>query len=207
MDAIDELLARDRIRQLAQRYALGVDAKDLDGIAVLFAEDVTNGRYGPGRAGVKMFFDHALRAFHCSMHLVANHVIDFDDDDHAHGVVYCRAQHHVLEPDHWFDQALAYWDTYEHIGDDWYFRRGAATSSPGTARSSATRTMGPSGWSWPARPRDRCGARRCRTRSRRSTRSGLGGPQHHPPEANAAVPAGHGRRQRPPSMSKVSPVR
>jgi hypothetical protein len=123
MDAIDELLARDRIRQLAQRYALGVDGKDLGGIAVLFAEDVTNGRYGPGREGVKTFFDHALRAFHCSMHLVANHVIDFDDDDHAHGVVYCRAQHHVLEPDHWFDQALAYWDTYERIGDDWYFRR------------------------------------------------------------------------------------
>jgi hypothetical protein len=57
------------------------------------------------------------------MHLVANHVIEFDDDEHAHGVVYCRAHHHVLEPDHWFDQALAYWDTYERVGDDWFFRR------------------------------------------------------------------------------------
>ena len=35
MDAIEELVARDRIRQLAERYALGVDGKDLDAIAVL----------------------------------------------------------------------------------------------------------------------------------------------------------------------------
>jgi hypothetical protein len=123
MNALEELVARDCIRQLAYRYALGVDGKDLDGLAALFVEDVDNGRYGPGRDGVKAFYDHVLRAFHCSMHLVANHVIDFDDDDHAHGVVYCRAQHHVLEPEHWFDQALAYWDTYERAGDDWLFRR------------------------------------------------------------------------------------
>ena len=123
MDAIEELLARDQIRQLAERYALAVDGKDLDGVAVLFVEDVTNGRYGPGREGVKTFYDHVLREFHCSMHLVGNHVIDFDDDDHAHGVVYCRAHHHVLEPEHWFDQALAYWDTYERVDDEWFFRR------------------------------------------------------------------------------------
>jgi hypothetical protein len=72
---------------------------------------------------VKTFYDQVLRQFHCSMHLVANHVIDFDDDDHAHGVVYCRAQHHVLQPEHWFDQAIAYWDSYERGGDEWLFRR------------------------------------------------------------------------------------
>lgn len=123
MVAVDELLARDRIQQLAVRYALAVDAKDLDGLAALFVEDVESGRYGPGREGVKTFYDTSLRKFHCSMHLVANHVIDFDDETHAHGVVYCRAQHHVTEPEHWYDMALAYWDTYERPGDDWLFRR------------------------------------------------------------------------------------
>ena len=123
MDALEQLVARDKIRELAYRYALGVDGKDLDSLAALFVEDVDNGRYGPGREGVKTFFDHALRSFHCSMHLVANHVITFDDDEHAHGVVYCRAQHHALDPDHWFDQALAYWDTYERLVDEWLFRR------------------------------------------------------------------------------------
>lgn len=123
MDQLAALIARDEIRQLAVRYALAVDAKDLDSLAVLFAEDVDNGRYGPGRDGVKTFYDHVLRAFHCSVHLVANHVIEFDDDRHAHGIVYCRAQHHVLDPEHWFDQALAYWDSYERAGDEWLFRR------------------------------------------------------------------------------------
>ena len=123
MTELEELLARDQIRQLAERYAVAVDAKDLDTLAGLFAEDVTNGRYGPGREGVKTFYDNVLRAFTGSMHLVGNHVIDFDDDDHAHGVVYCRAHHHVPDPDHWFDMSLCYWDTYERHDGRWYFRR------------------------------------------------------------------------------------
>ena len=123
MGRVDEVVARAEIRELAFRYALAVDGKDLDGLAALFVEDVDNGRYGSGREGVKTFYDHVLRAFHCSMHLVANHVIDFDDEDRAHGIVYCRAQHHVIEPEHWFDHALAYWDEYERVADQWRFRR------------------------------------------------------------------------------------
>jgi hypothetical protein len=123
VDAVAELLARDEIRQLAERYALGVDSKDLDAIAALFVDDVDNGRFGPGRDGVKTFYDHVLRQYHCTMHFVGNHVIDFDDDDHAHGVVYCRAYHHELEPDHWFDLAFTYWDVYERSNTGWRFRR------------------------------------------------------------------------------------
>lgn len=123
MDGITYLLALEAIRDLAQRYALAADGKDLDAMAQLFAPDVDNGRFGVGRAGVKRFYDRALRNFHCSMHIVANHVIDFDDDEHAHGVVYCHARHHVLEPPHWFDEALAYFDEYECIDDAWLFRR------------------------------------------------------------------------------------
>jgi ketosteroid isomerase-like protein len=123
MQAVDALLARDAIRQLAERYALAVDAKDLDTLASLFVPDVDNGRFGQGPEGVKRFYDQSLRNFHCSMHLVANHVIDFDGADDAHGVVYCRAHHHVLEPEHWFDEALAYWDTYARVGGAWLFRR------------------------------------------------------------------------------------
>jgi hypothetical protein len=123
MDELQELLARDKIRRLAERYALAVDGKDLEGLARLFVDDVDNGRYGTGPEGVKAFYDRSLRNFHCSMHLVANHVIEFDDYDHANGIVYCRAHHHVLEPEHWFDEALAYFDTYDRVGDEWRFRR------------------------------------------------------------------------------------
>lgn len=127
---IDRLVSLEAIRDLAQRYALAVDGKDLDGIAALFVPDVDNGRYGPGPDGVRNFYDQALRRFHCSVHLVANHDVDLDSDDHdrASGVVYCLAQHHVLEPEHWFDEALAYFDTYERIEgargeSEWRFRR------------------------------------------------------------------------------------
>lgn len=123
MDALEELIAREHIKQLAVRYALAVDAKDLDALATLFPEDVNNGRYGPGADGVRRHFDHVLRRFHCSMHMIGNHLIDFDGPERAHGVVYCRANHHVLEPEHWWDMALAYWDTYERHGDSWFFRR------------------------------------------------------------------------------------
>ena len=47
MDALDELVARDQIRQLAERYALAVDGKDIDGVAVLFVEDVTTAATDP----------------------------------------------------------------------------------------------------------------------------------------------------------------
>jgi hypothetical protein len=123
MDPLEELIARSKIHDLADHYAVAVDGKDLETLSLLFPEDVNNGRYGEGRDGVKVFYDHVLRPFHCSMHMVGNHVIDFDDESHAHGIVYCRAHHHVVEPDHWFDMALAYWDTYEKHGDSWFFRR------------------------------------------------------------------------------------
>jgi hypothetical protein len=111
------------MRQLAERYAVAVDGKDLDTLSGLFVPDVDNGHYGQGPDGVKAFFNEALQSFHCSMHLVANHIIDFDAEDRAHGIVYCRAQHHVLEPEHWYDMAMAYFDTYERDGERWYFRR------------------------------------------------------------------------------------
>jgi hypothetical protein len=123
MDVLQELVARDQIRQLAERYSLAVDGKDLEGIAALFSDAADFGSFGAGRDGVLNRYDHDLRRYHCTIHFVGNHVIDFDDDDHAHGVVYARAYHHVPEPDHWFDIAFAYWDTYERVGDvGWRFR-------------------------------------------------------------------------------------
>jgi hypothetical protein len=125
MDVVEELVARSKIQQLVYRYAVAVDGKDLDGLAKLFAKDVDNGRYGPGREGVKNFYDQVFRRSHCSVHFVGNHVIDFDDDEHARGVVYCLDYGHALGSEHWTDMAIAYWDTYERHGDTWLFRRRA----------------------------------------------------------------------------------
>ena len=79
MDDLQRLVARDAIKDLAIRYALAADGKDLDTLASLFARDVDNGRFGRGPDGVRRFYDQSLRKFHCSIHLVANHVIELDD--------------------------------------------------------------------------------------------------------------------------------
>jgi hypothetical protein len=118
---VRELVDRDEIRQLAERYGLAVDSKDLDTVARLFDAEANFGKWGKGPAAAKVFYDHVIRGFRSSMHLVANHVIDFDDDDHATGVVYCRAHHHYLDPDHWSDLAFAYFDRYVRRDGRWGF--------------------------------------------------------------------------------------
>jgi ketosteroid isomerase-like protein len=124
----DDLLARverleaiEAIRHLAVHYAQAVDQRDLDSLMDLFVEDVDAGRWGQGRDALRAFYDHTLHSFSSSMHFVGNHVIEIDDTDHAHGAVYCRADHQA--PDHWFLAALLYTDEYVRRGGRWYFRR------------------------------------------------------------------------------------
>ena len=121
MDALEELVARSKIQQLAVRYAFAVDGKDIDTLATLYVDDIDYGVHGIGPEGVKRFFDAVLRGSLCSMHLIGNHLVEFDDDTHAHGVLYCQVHLHVREPDHWSETALAYFDRYERRGDEWLF--------------------------------------------------------------------------------------
>lgn len=123
MNEIDELIARNKIGQLVQRYSVAVDGRDLDGISELFVDDVRNGKYGVGRDGVKTYYDHILRHARISIHFVGNHVVDFDDDDHARGIVYCIAYGISPERQEWIDDKFAYWDDYERAGSHWLFRR------------------------------------------------------------------------------------
>jgi len=61
VEELPRLVARDTIRDLALRYALAVDGKDLDTLASLFAPDVDNGRFGRGPDGVRRFYDQAAQ--------------------------------------------------------------------------------------------------------------------------------------------------
>jgi hypothetical protein len=118
---IDRLESLDAIRQLAHRYALAVDARNLDDLVELFVEDVRVGRHADGRRALRAWFDEALRKVETTIHLVANHVIDFDDADHARGVVYCRDE--VERGATWEVGYIQYWDRYERRAGAWYFVR------------------------------------------------------------------------------------
>jgi ketosteroid isomerase-like protein len=119
---IDRVESHLAIQQLAARYALAVDGKDVNEVVTLFVEDVNAGTsWGTGREALTRFYRDALSHFYRSMHLIAGHVIAFDDEDHAHGVVHCRAEHEAGTQ--WGIMVMNYRDDYERQDGTWYFRR------------------------------------------------------------------------------------
>ncbi|MGE0383927.1 MAG: nuclear transport factor 2 family protein [Gammaproteobacteria bacterium] len=121
-ERIDRVESMAMIRQLPVRYALALDTRNMDDMVELFVDDVRVGRDEVGRDALRRYFCRILAIPRTSIHLVANHVVDFDDADHARGVVYCRDQ--LERPNNRWDVGdLQYWDTYERRGGMWYFVR------------------------------------------------------------------------------------
>ncbi|MDG2471834.1 MAG: nuclear transport factor 2 family protein [Pseudomonadales bacterium] len=124
---VDRLESLDSIRQLAAKYALSLDMRDLDAHVNLFAEDIRVSRELTGRAHLKRWLDDTLRLqFTGTSHHIGGHVIEFDDPDHAVGVVYSKNEHEtpsISGDDEWVIMQMLYWDQYERIDGCWYFRR------------------------------------------------------------------------------------
>jgi hypothetical protein len=120
-ERLDRLESLDEIRQLAHRYALAVDTRNLDDLVELFVEDVQVGRDKRGREAMKTWFGDTLSRFADSIHFVGNHVIDFDSSTTARGVVYCRDE--LEKGGEWHVGTIQYWDAYERRGGRWYFKR------------------------------------------------------------------------------------
>ena len=119
---LERIEGRDEIRQLVARYCLALDMRDLDALVGLFPTDVRVSRDQSGRQALRTWFDQTLREqFSGTAHVTGNHIIEFDDDDHAHGVVYSRNEHET-GPE-WVIMTMMYWDRYERIDGRWYFRR------------------------------------------------------------------------------------
>jgi hypothetical protein len=124
---IDRLESLDEIRQLAAKYSLSLDMRDLDAHVNLFAPDIRVSREASGRAHLKRWLDDTLRQqFTGTSHHIGNHIIEFDDADHAHGVVYSKNEHETPSADgstEWVIMQMLYWDNYERIDGRWLFRR------------------------------------------------------------------------------------
>jgi len=119
---LDRLESLDAIRQLAARYCLALDMRALDALVNLFAADVRVSRDASGRQALRAWFDATLRVqFTGTAHVTGNHIIEFDDADHAHGVVYSRNEHET-GPE-WVIMTMMYWDHYERLDGSWFFRR------------------------------------------------------------------------------------
>src|SRR5690554_3599512 len=119
---LDRLESIEAIRQLAGKYSLSLDMRDLDAHVNLFAPDIRVGGGKVGRAHLKQWVDDTLRhQFTGTSHHIGQHIIEFTDADHAVGVVYSKNEHETGAE--WVIMQMLYWDDYERIDGQWYFRR------------------------------------------------------------------------------------
>jgi SnoaL-like domain len=122
-ERLDRLESLAEIRQLTVRYAAAVDSRDLDALVSLFAPDVRVGKDSVGREALKSWFADILSRMRVSIHFVGNHLIDFQDADHANGIVYCRDELERPISGEWQIGALQYADDYRRIDGEWCFGR------------------------------------------------------------------------------------
>ena len=124
---VDRLESLEAIRQLVSKYSLSLDMRDLDAHVNLFAEDIRVSKNTSGREALKRWLDDTLRfQFIGTSHHIGNHIIEFDDPDRAHGVVYSKNEHETPREDggiDWVIMQMMYWDNYQRIDNTWYFRR------------------------------------------------------------------------------------
>jgi len=122
---LERALAISEIQQLAHRYAVYLDARDLDRLVALYVPDVRVGKDASGHAALRADFERALRAVGVTFLQVGNHVVDFTDPEHASGIVYTRGeiQDGGLESKRWIVQAIQYHDSYEKRAGRWLFAR------------------------------------------------------------------------------------
>lgn len=125
MTDLERLLAYEEIRQLASRYAVYSDARDMDALVDLFIPDVRVGRDTHGHVALRKDFDTAFRGVGVTFLQVGSQLIDLVDDDHATGIVYCRGeiQDGGIDSDRWIIHAIQYHDAYERCGGRWLFVR------------------------------------------------------------------------------------
>ncbi len=132
-DALNTLLDKEAIRELAMLYSRGVDRKDPDLLRTLYTEDATDTHGdtfdGPAEDYVD-FLEQAFPYMHYSGHHICNHLIAVDGDE-GYGEIYALAWH--LIPDRqggWLEDFMCvrYIDRYRR-GDDgrWRFAKRVVT--------------------------------------------------------------------------------
>lgn len=124
---IARLEALDEIRQLPAKYALSLDMRDMDAMVSLFPADVRVGKESSGREALRSYMDRTLRSpFTGTSHHIGGHIIEFDDETHAHGIVYSKNEHETPVADgtdEWVIMQMMYVDDYILQQGRWYFAR------------------------------------------------------------------------------------
>lgn len=119
---IARLEAIEEIKQLAAKYSLSLDMRDLDAHVGLFLPDVKVGKEKYGRSHLKAWVDDTLRhQFTGTSHHLGQHIIEFTSETEAVGVVYSKNEHET--GNEWVIMQMLYWDDYIKEDGRWYFKR------------------------------------------------------------------------------------
>ena len=124
---LERVVARDEIRLLAYRYADALDRRDLDLLASLYRPDARFGAHGEGPEAARAFFAESLGEIGIAVLLVANHLVEFDDPDHARGTVWTHGFIDDGPPEQgkegFIQQLIKYDDRYVRVDGAWRFTR------------------------------------------------------------------------------------
>jgi len=107
------------IEQLAYKYAYAVDFRDVDMYRSLWAETDTPAGYPDMDVHTVETMIEQWPDRGPSILFVCNHLIELDDETHAHGSVYCIVQ--VGWGDRFIDQSIMYQDRYVSEDGTWRF--------------------------------------------------------------------------------------
>jgi ketosteroid isomerase-like protein len=118
---LDRVESYTAIQQLAARYAVCLDGRDIDGIVDMYVPDIKVGPPAPGvgHDALRDWFYRVVNYWYRSIHHVGGHAIAFDDADHAHGTVQCRVEQEIGE--RFVTTAVLYDDSYERRDGRWLF--------------------------------------------------------------------------------------
>ena len=116
----EQAVARSEIQQLAYRYSSALETGDVDAMVELFVPHARFGASGEGPDALRRLTEESLRGAHLTVVLVANHLIEFDAPDRAHGEVWARCFSQT-DGDGYLEQLLKYEDRYERYDGSWRF--------------------------------------------------------------------------------------
>lgn len=116
--------ARQEIYELVVRYGIHVDDHELEAVVDLFAPEGNLRTHagvikGEGRAGVADYFSERFAVLGPTNHFVHGNVVEFQDSDHATGVVASHAE--VWRDGAPMLTAMRYIDSYVRVEGRWLF--------------------------------------------------------------------------------------
>jgi 3-phenylpropionate/cinnamic acid dioxygenase small subunit len=126
---LQQLLDRAEISDVQLRYATGTDTRNWELFRTCFADEIeVDFSSGFGSPAVRLKADEwvemtkpVMAGLKATQHAITNHVITFQDDDHATCVAYVQARHHSPNTTGDSDQTVYgyYTNQFERTSQGW----------------------------------------------------------------------------------------